>query len=88
MKKLLLVCAIFMITGCATVVPVTVKFPDAPVELKTKCGDLNKLNEDAKLSDVAKVVVSNYTLYNQCSSKVDAWLDWYNTQKKIFEEIK
>lgn len=87
MKRLLL-CCVIALTGCETVVPVTVKFPDAPVELKTKCDDLNKLNEDAKLSDVAKVVVGNYTLYNQCSSKVDAWIDWYDSQKKIFDEVK
>jgi len=80
--------SLILLTGCSTVVPVTVKFPEAPVELKTNCEELNKLSDEAKLSDVAKTVVNNYTLYHQCSSKVDAWIDWYNSQKKIFDEVK
>jgi hypothetical protein len=80
--------ALLLLTGCETVVPVTAKFPEAPVELKTKCEELNKLTDGAKLSDVAKTVVNNYTLYHQCSSKVDAWIEWYDSQKKIFDEVK
>jgi hypothetical protein len=35
-----------------------------------------------------KTVVENYTLYYQCSTKVEGWQEWYSEQKKIFDEVK
>ena len=75
------------LVGCTTV-PVARKFPEAPQTLMEKCPELKKLAEDAKLSDVARTVVENYTQYQHCSNKSDAWVEWYNSQKKIFEEVK
>ena len=86
-NKLLLSIAIFL-TGCSTTVPVVMKFPDAPPILMEKCQELIKLKEDAKLSDVATVVVQNYTLHHECSIKVDAWMEWHKEQKKNFESLK
>lgn len=80
--------ALLMLSGCSTTVPVTAKFPQVPPELKEKCQDLKPIVEGAKLSDITKTVVDNYTVYYQCSLKVDAWSEWYNNQKKIFEEVK
>jgi hypothetical protein len=77
-----------LITGCSTTVPVTVKFPDVPGNLLVKCPQLNKLNDDAKLSDVSKTIVSNYTEYYNCAVKNDAWIEWYQVQKHIFEGLK
>jgi len=77
-----------LLTGCSTTVPVTVNFPQSPVELKQRCVDLKIIKQDAKLSDVTKTVVENYTTYHECSLKVDAWIEWYDKQKKIFEETK
>lgn len=74
-------------TGCSSFMPVTVKFPKVPEQLTEKCPILNKLEEGAKLSEVAKTVTNNYTLYHDCSDKNDAWNDWYQRQKKIFEEL-
>lgn len=85
MKYLLLV---LLLTGCSTTVPVTASFPEAPSTLLEQCVDLQKLNNDAKLSDVTKSVVLNYTTYYQCAVKHDAWIEWYRTQKAIFEKIK
>ena len=75
------------LVGCTTV-PVARKFPEAPQTLMEKCPELKKLAEDAKLSDVARTVVENYTQYQHCTNKSDAWIEWYNSQKKIFEEVK
>lgn len=83
MKYLLIV---LLLAGCSTTVPVTRKFPEAPNTLMEKCVDLKKLNDNAKLSDVAKVVNINYSLYYDCLVKHDGWIEWYNIQKKIFEE--
>ena len=67
-------------------VPVTVKFPDAPVRgATTACPALQKLKDDAKLSDVANTVTVNYGTYYECAVKADAWIEWYGIQKHIFE---
>ena len=78
---------IMFITACTTV-PVAPKFPQVPNELKQKCVQLEKLNDDTKLSDVAKSVTKNYTLYHECSIKLNAWIEWYDIQKQTYESIK
>ena len=86
-----IVTAIFfiaMFSGCSTTVPVTAKFPSVPKGLMVKCPQLEKLNNEAKLSDISKTITENYTTYYECAVKNDAWIEWYNIQKKIFEEIK
>lgn len=78
-----------LLGGCSTTVPVVAKFPEAPGKLATeKCPQLNKLGDDVKLSDVAKTVTENYTTYYSCAVKLDAWIEWYEVQKHIFEGIK
>jgi hypothetical protein len=37
---------------------------------------------------VAKIVSSNYSSYYECAVKIDAWIEWYNVQKTIYEGIK
>ena len=77
---------VLAITGCSTVVPVTAKFPEAPGKLATtRCPDLQKLKDDAKLSDVSRTVTINYSTYYECAVKTDAWQEWYEIQKRIFE---
>jgi len=79
----------FLATGCSTVVPVTMKFPEAPGNIAlTACPQLQKLQEDAKLSDISKTVSVNYATYYECAVKTDAWIEWYQKQKKIFEEVQ
>jgi hypothetical protein len=85
MKYLLIV---LLLSGCATVVPVTVKFPEAPTLLLEPCEDLAKLKEEPKLSEVAKTVVVNYTKYNNCALKNDSWIEWYKKQKQLFDGMK
>jgi hypothetical protein len=78
----------FLATGCSTAVPVTVKFPTAPDVLLKKCPELEKLDDGPKLSDVSKTITNNYTTYYECAVKSDGWIEWYNIQKSIFENIK
>lgn len=85
----LIVLLVLLLTGCSTVVPVTAKFPEPPGKLATtQCPNLQKLEDDPKLSQVAKTVTANYTEYYTCAVKVDAWIEWYNIQKEIFENVK
>ena len=77
-----------LLTGCSTTVPVVAKFPDVPKHLLIKCPHLNKLNDEAKLSDVSKTIAVNYTEYYTCAVKNDAWIEWYQVQKNIFEGLK
>lgn len=76
-----------MCAGCSTPVPVTAKFPEPPGRgAMTTCPALQKLKDDAKLSDVATTVTVNYGTYYECAVKVDAWQEWYGIQKIIFEK--
>ena len=84
---LLVLLLLILVSGCSTVVPVTVKFPDAPDRIKVKCPQLKTLSEGAKLSDIAKTVTENYTTYYECAVKHDAWIEWYETQKIILEKL-
>ena len=78
-----------LLVGCSTVVPVTQKFPDAPGTVAmTACPQLQKLSEDAKLSDISKTVSVNYGTYYECAVKTDAWIEWYQKQQQIFNNIK
>ena len=78
----------FLATGCSTTVPVTAKFPEAPEKLLEKCPQLEKLENASKLSDITKTITKNYTNYHECSVKNDSWIEWYRSQKQIFENIK
>jgi hypothetical protein len=86
MRYLLIV---LLLAGCSTVVPVKQKFPNATPELMKKCESLKKIEGDkVAITDMLKVIVQNYSLYYECSTKVDGWQDWYNEQKKIFDNVK
>ena len=78
-----------LLTGCSTVVPVTNTFPNAPSDIAlVRCPQLQKIADDAQLSDVAKTVTVNYGTYYECAVKTDAWIEWYQKQKIIFDNIK
>jgi len=79
---------LIFLCGCSTAVPVKRTFPEVPGVLMEKCLSLVPLQQDAKLSDIAKNVTYNYSLYHECAIKTEAWQEWYNAQKKIFDEVK
>jgi len=85
---LFLILVFFVLSGCSTTVPVTAKFPEPPKYSMQPCPQLLKLKEDAKLSDVAGNVILNYSSYYECAVKNDAWIEWYQVQKRIFESVK
>ena len=76
-----------LVTGCSSV-PVAPKFPEVPERILKTCPQLEKLNEESKLSDIAKTVTNNYTTYYECAVKHDAFIEWYQVQKKIYESVK
>lgn len=84
----LLFALLILLTGCSTTVPVKAKFPEVPDRLLVKCPQLEKLNNDSKLSDVSKTITANYTTYYECAVKGDAWIEWYQIQKNIYEGVK
>ncbi len=86
--KYLLVLSL-LVAGCSTSVPVKRTFPAVPEELMQECPDLKTVPEGTtKLSEVLSVVTNNYGQYKECQIKVDTWRDWYEKQKKIFDEVK
>jgi len=87
MKKLLLLLPVFLLAGCLTT-PVKRNFPEVPKELMEACPDLKQVQDTEKLSEVIKVVTDNYSDYHECRVKVDTWIEWYKTQKQIFDSVK
>jgi hypothetical protein len=79
---------LLLLTGCSSLVPVKAKFPDVPERIMVKCPQLEKVSETPTLSDVAKTITNNYTTYYECAVKHDAFVEWYQTQKRIFESVK
>lgn len=87
--KLYIFAIALMLSGCSILVPVKRNFPDAVPALTEKCEDLRQIEGNkVTITDMLKTVVENYSLYYQCSNKVDGWNDWYQQQKKIFNEVK
>ena len=86
--KLLLTLLLVILSACSTTVPVTVKFPSIPDELNVQCPPLKKIPAEAKLSDISKTVTENYKQYKDCSTNNSALIEWFNKQKKIFEELQ
>lgn len=86
MKYLLLAVAV-LVSGCSTTAPVVAKFPEAP-KYTDACPQLQKLKDDAKLSDISNTVNVNYSAYYECAMRVDTWREWYEIQKRIYESVK
>ena len=57
---------IAMCSGCSTTVPVVAKFPAVPVTLLEKCPTLQKVTDDAKLSDICILYESRTTNTGFC----------------------
>lgn len=88
MNKLIILLALSL-SACSTVVPVTMKFPQAPESLMTKTEPLEVLPaEKRELSDLIDNATTNYGKYHELEVKYKAWQEWYESQKKIFEEVK
>jgi hypothetical protein len=87
MKKLIII-ACLIVSGCTTV-PVTAKFPTAPDSLTEPTVALKTLDtQKPELSDLISNANDNYAEYYRLRDKYNGWIDWYNTQKQIFESVK
>ena len=88
-KIILLSFVSVLFTGCSTTVPVTRTFPDVPAALLKECGSLNTISKpEVKLSELMDTVTKNYSKYHECSAVNEAWQEWYQEQKKVFNELK
>jgi hypothetical protein len=86
--KLVIIAISLALTACSTLVPVSMTFPEAPGrQAQVACPNLQKLKDDARLSDVSRTVTINYSTYYECAVKTDAWIEWYQIQRHIFESV-
>jgi hypothetical protein len=64
-------------------------WPEAPANLLEPASNLQPLPEDKKtLTDLIENANENFGTYYQLKSKYEAWQEWYNSQKKIYESVK
>jgi hypothetical protein len=83
MKYLIVSLALFL-SGCLATAP---KFPNIPPDLSASCPELKEVEKGTtELSKMLDVVVQNYGTYYECRVKIDAWLEWHKTQKKIYDD--
>jgi hypothetical protein len=87
--RIVLLGIVSLLASCSTAVPLTQSFPQAPAMLMEKCPELKIIvGEKVTIVDFTKTVSENYTTYYQCAGRTDAWIDWYNQQKKIWEQLQ
>lgn len=85
MRLCILVASLFL-AGC-TAVPVKRSFPAVPDVMMQPCSELEQIDiSTTKMSDVLIIVTNNYSKYHQCKINQDTWIEWYSTQKRIFED--
>lgn len=91
MKGVAIVLILLLLTGClaTTPVPVKPKFPDPVPKLLEECPELSLVPSGTeKLSETISIVSKNYGQYHECRAKINAWIEWYIDQKKIYDEVK
>lgn len=84
--KYILIPLLAILTGCSTTVPVANKFPEVPKRLLETCPSLTVVKDDVKLSELTNAITANYQTYHGCANTVNGWIEWYNTQKSIFDK--
>lgn len=88
MKLVLILASVILLSGCIAT-PVKRTFPEAPADLLKICPDLTAVAEGSdRLTEMLKVVTDNYSQYHECRVKNDLWIEWYKTQKEIFNSVK
>ena len=86
--KIIVLAISLALTACSTLVPVSMTFPEAPGrQAQVACPNLQKLKDDALLSDISRTITINYSTYYECAVKTDAWIEWYEIQRRIFEGV-
>lgn len=78
-----------ILPGCSTTVPLKMPFPEVPANLLEPASNLQALPEDKKtLSDLIDNANENFGTYYQLKAKYEAWQEWYNSQKTIYDGVK
>lgn len=84
--KYLIIAALLLLTGCAATQPTMQKFPGTSTLLTDVCPELDLVPPGTtKLSELEKIVATNYTKYHQCALKVNKWNSWYVREKENYE---
>ena len=87
MKHIIFAIILLILSGCSSVGKLP-HFPEPPLSLTEDCQDLGVVSDgNEKLSEVLKVVTSNYGKYHECRVKVQLWNYWYSQQKQIYEGL-
>jgi len=64
-------------------------WPEVPSNLMEPASSLDSLPENKKtLTDLIENANENFGKYYQLKEKYDAWQEWYNTQKQIYQSVK
>lgn len=84
--KWLVIAMALAVSGCSFSKRIP-DFPPASERMMQKCPDLALAPNSELLSDLVRTVITNYGEYHKCKALVDAWQDWYQQQKKIYEDI-
>lgn len=89
MKKILFLSLTLLLAGCQSVKPWP-DFPAAEESLMKPCQDLKQLPIEGTvtITQFHDSVVDNYTLRHLCANKVEGWQQWYEKQKKIYNDAK
>jgi hypothetical protein len=92
MRLLALSCVLFLTACGTTTVPVSRKFPELPPVLREECQELVKLEkkDDKPLSiiDLLGTNIENYRRGVECKVKHSATIQWHDTQKQLFDDVK
>lgn len=83
--KIFLIAVIFILSGCATVMPGS--FPEVPKQLMQKAKPLEPIQlqdrDSVALSEFLSIVVRNYSVCNENAVKYTAWQEWYKEQQEL-----
>ena len=80
---------LMILPGCSTTVPLKANFPEVPTQLMEPAPELKPVPADKKeFSDLLENVNENYGTYYDVRERFNAWIEWYKTQKEIFESVK
>jgi hypothetical protein len=64
-------------------------WPEVPTSLTEPAQNLKSLPENKKtLADLLENANDNYGSYYELKTKYEAWQEWYNKQKQIYESVK
>ena len=85
----MLIAVLTILPGCSTTVPLKANFPEVPSQLMEPAPELKPVPADKReFSDLLENVNENYGTYYDVRERFNAWIEWYNSQKRIYEDIK